>query len=146
MDLVNGNIFGDAQLGKNGQQAAVPGIYSGISAFFKEHALANSDIILTWDNNAQRGDTRRSQVCGKAFCNAQQTQLRTLTGDKSIALSCDEFPFASSEEGGKFLSTRDRNPITAQKTCVPAWQNSLQGNCNSEFPFHSAFPQLVGLM
>lgn len=66
-------------------------------------------------------------------------------GDRSIALSCDEFPFASSEEGGNYYTTLSNNPTTAQRTCVPAWQNTLQRNCNSEFPIHSAFRHLVGL-
>ena len=66
-------------------------------------------------------------------------------GDRSIALSCDEFPFASSEEGGNFLSTLNSNPTTAQRTCVPAWQNTLQGNCNSEFLVHSVLRHRLSL-
>ncbi|KAL8782914.1 MAG: hypothetical protein Q9213_005026, partial [Squamulea squamosa] len=127
---LNGNIFGDNQVNGNGQQALVRGIYSGVRDFFLRRGLANSDIVLTWDNNVARGNIRRGQVCGSSFCGPLQTQLRTLVGDNSIALSCDEFPFASSEEGGNFLTSLANNPTTAETTCVPAWQNTLQGNCN----------------
>lgn len=49
-------------------------------------------------------------------------------------VNCDEFPFASTEEGGYGWAGNDRglaptNPVGTTRTCVPEWQNSLQGNC-----------------
>lgn len=61
-----------------------------------------------------------------------------MTGDKTLKVSCDEFPFAATEEGGKFLTTLNANPGRVQRTCVPDWQQTLQGNCNRKtMPFHS---------
>ena len=94
--------------------------------------MASSDIVLTWDVNTKRGDKRRAQACGSQYCTASQTLLRQTTGDKTIEISCDEFPFASSEEGGNYYQTLPVNPTAPQLTCVPAWQNTLQGNCNSK--------------
>ena len=109
------------------------GICYGIQTFFNSRGLANSDIVLTWDPVSTRVDTRRNQACGSSYCTPAQTQLQTTIGDRNIAISCDEFPFAGTEEGGNYYTTLPNNPTNAQKTCVPAWQNSLQGNCNSEF-------------
>ncbi|KAL8706621.1 MAG: hypothetical protein Q9201_000368 [Fulgogasparrea decipioides] len=127
---LNGNIFGDSQVNGNANSALVTGIYHGVREFFTRRALANSDIVLTWDNNLTRSKIRRAQICGNSFCGPIQTNLRKLVGDNSIALSCDEFPFASSEEGGNFYTTLATHSTSPQKTCVPAWQNTLQGNCN----------------
>lgn len=131
--IVNCNIFGNSQLrGTGAGVGSVDGICQGIQRFFTARSLASSDIVLTWDVNTKRGDQRRTQACGSQYCTAQQTLLRQTTGDKTIEISCDEFPFASTEEGGNYYQTLPVNPTSPQLTCVPAWQNTLQGNCNSK--------------
>lgn len=138
---MNCDIFGDSQLNGNGNTALVPGICNGIQAFFYRRGLANSDPILTWDPDTSRATARRTQACppqnGKGYCYSLQNQYIQSINDKSIAISCDEFPFASSEEGGSYLGSLFNNPTEVQRTCVPTWQQYLQGNCNS-----IGFPQL----
>ncbi|KAI4193916.1 MAG: hypothetical protein LQ350_008076 [Teloschistes chrysophthalmus] len=110
--------------------ANVPGICTGIRDWYLAGGLANSAVTLTWDTNKKRSDTRRGQTCGDSYCGPEQTRLRGLTGDRSLEISCDEFPFASSEEGGDFYSTLTTNPRQASKVCVPRWQQQHQSNCN----------------
>lgn len=129
---VNCNIFGDSQLNGKGGSRIVPGICSGIQSFFGIRALANSDMVLTWDPEIKRTTVRRLATCGPSYCSTEEETLQRLTADSSIRISCDEFPFAGTEEGGNFLRTLNQNPGEAQTTCVPAWQNTLQGNCNSK--------------
>lgn len=112
--------------------ANVPGICTGIRDWYLAGGLANSAVTLTWDTNKKRSDTRRGQTCGDSYCGPEQTRLRGLTGDRSLEISCDEFPFASSEEGGDFYSTLTTNPRQASKVCVPRWQQQHQSNCNSK--------------
>ncbi|KAL8942162.1 MAG: hypothetical protein Q9216_001809 [Gyalolechia sp. 2 TL-2023] len=125
-------LFSNSQLTGRGNSVQVEGICPGVQGFYRRRSIANSDITLTWDNHVPRSEARRMAVCGNQFCTPQQDRFKALIGDKSIALSCDEFPFASSEEGGSFLQTLQINPTSPSRTCVPAWQNDLQGNCNSE--------------
>ncbi len=127
---VNCNVFGDTILNGIGQSQLVPGICSGIQAFFTNRDLANSDTVLTWSPDGF--SARRTAACGSQYCLGIQTGLRTFTQDRTLKVSCDEYPFASTEEGGNFLNTLNTNPTNPQLTCVPAWQNSLQGNCNSK--------------
>lgn len=91
-------------------------------------------MILTWDNNGDRSRARRAIACGERYCTDGQEVLAISAGlnPGKLKLSCDEFPFASTEEGGNYLSTLRVNPTNPQRTCVPAWQNTLQGTCNSE--------------
>ncbi|KAL8746235.1 MAG: hypothetical protein Q9190_001722 [Brigantiaea leucoxantha] len=123
-------LFANAQLNGNGQTATVPGICPGVQGFFRGVGLVNSGITLTWDNDVPRANTRRTAACGRTYCGPSQSSLRNLIGDKSIAVSCDEFPFASAEEGGNYVTTLRNGATTPSLTCVPAWQNTLQGNCN----------------
>ncbi|KAL8697313.1 MAG: hypothetical protein Q9224_002379, partial [Gallowayella concinna] len=116
-------LFQNAQLNGNGATAPVDGICPGVQGFYRRLGLANSDLTLTWDNDVSRANRRRDAACGRQYCTAQQSLLRNLIGDKTIGISCDEFPFASAEEGGNYVGT-------PSLTCVPAWQNTLQGNCN----------------
>lgn len=124
---MNCGIFGDSQLNNptNGAFRSVSGICTGIQTYFNGQSLANSDQVLTWDPFKKRTNTRRAAACGSQYCLPAQNVLQAAIGGPKIDLSCDEYPFAGTEEGGNYL-----NP---QLTCVPAWQNTLQGNCNSEF-------------
>ena len=46
-------------------------------------------------------------------------------------LSCDEFPFASSEEGGGYFGNLATGATAVSTMCVPVWQQNIQGRCNS---------------
>ena len=75
---------------------------------------------------------RREAACGNHYCGNTQDGLQKWTGDRGLKISCDEFPFAATEEGGNFLATLNQNPTNARLICVPVWQDTLQGNCNSK--------------
>lgn len=126
---MNCDIFGNSQLNNptTGAFESVPGICSGIQSFFMGHSLAKSDQVLTWDPNPSRVNDRRDDACGSSYCTPLQNRLQNSIGDRNIKISCDEFPFAGTKEGGNYLGP--------QLTCVPAWQNTLQGNCNSKFGY-----------
>lgn len=120
MPLVNCVLFQNAQLNGNGQTAPVTGICPGVQGFYRGVGLANSGITLTWDNDVPRANKRRDAACGKQYCTAQQTRLRNLIGDQTIGISCDEFPFASAEEGGNYVRTLQNQATNPSLTCVPA--------------------------
>lgn len=127
-------IFQDSQLQNpnTGATSIVSGICPPVQDWYTRNSFANSGVTLTWDPDKGRTNTRRRETCDAAHsCNRPQMALQTLIGDNTIAISCDEFPFAGSEEGGNFYTNQGR---AASATCVPAWQNTLQGNCNSEYP------------
>lgn len=117
---VNCVLFQTAQLNGNGQTAPVTSICPGVQGFYRGRGLANSDLTLTWDKDVARANKRRDAACGRQYCGVQQSRLRTLIGDKTISISCDEFPFASAEEGGSYVSTLQNQPGTPSLTCVPA--------------------------
>lgn len=142
----NCGLFAGQTLVGNGNQWIVTGLCQGIQNFIMRRALANSQIVLTSDGSQQ--NTRRTAACGTSYCATTNAQILTNIG-VAAQTSCDEFPFASSEEGGNFLSTLPaaQNPTTPQLTCVPAYQNSVQGLCNSEYHIKSScctlFPPLL---
>ncbi|KAK5011701.1 hypothetical protein LTR28_007843 [Elasticomyces elasticus] len=127
---VNCGVFRSYEIQGAGNTANVPGICDGVRRFFTAHSIANSEMVLTWDNVKKRVNARRRDACGNQYCTTLQNQLRKTLGDPNINLSCDEYPFAAAEEGGNYLRTLPINPTVPEKTCVPAWQNTLQGNCN----------------
>lgn len=94
-----------------------------------------SGIELTWDPPRSTG--RREIACprtkGKPFCDAENINLGKGIGlgdHTSGLVSCDEFPFASTEEGGHFFGqvADHKTPVNAK--CVPVWQQNIQGKCN----------------
>lgn len=137
-----GTFFGDVALtGANGQ-VTLPGICSSARAYLFNNGIITNQIKLTFDPN-NRG-TRNSQSCGGArnICSAggennlRKMQLGAPYDNIRTLVNCDEFPFASTEEGGYGWAGNDRglaptNPVGTTRTCVPEWQNSLQGNCVS---------------
>ncbi|KAK4982524.1 hypothetical protein LTR50_007699 [Elasticomyces elasticus] len=127
---LNCGVFRSYEIQGAGNTANVPGICDGVRSFFTAHSIANSEMVLTWDNVKKRVNARRRDACGNQYCTTLQNQLRKTLGDPNINLSCDEYPFAAAEEGGNYLRTLPINPTVPEKTCVPAWQNTLQGNCN----------------
>lgn len=102
---------------------------------------------LTFDASNSRQTTRRNQACRsrtlprRSKCvNDNNVRELYLWGSlnhrpDSGLTSCDEFPFASSEEGGDNYDDGGSNmqSLFGTKTvCVPTWQQSLQGNCNGK--------------
>ncbi|KAL8990145.1 MAG: hypothetical protein Q9169_008197, partial [Polycauliona sp. 2 TL-2023] len=152
---LNCSIFQPQQIAAraNGQPARAPGICTGVQDFFRKRSLANSQMVLTWDSFPKRSKARRTSVCNgkdlgeKTYCGSTQDRLAKAAGLRKgqLSLSCDEFPFASTEEGGTYLSTLRTNPTSAQRSCVPSWQNDLQGACNREPLFPPNFRTSVSL-
>jgi hypothetical protein len=130
----NCRIFSDRQLtnANTGQSTVVPGICTNVNKFLTARALSSNGLALTWE--PLYNEARRKFVCGSGtFCATQNIITMGSIGLSTgiTAVSCDEFPIASSEEGGSFFGTLPNNPTTAAATCVPVWQQALQGNCHS---------------
>lgn len=134
----NCNIFSNVQVNNQGNNLVVNGICSNVQTFFNARSLSSNGLSLTWDPNNQ--DARRDFSCsiprsmGTSYCAVNNVNWAVQLGiSTGISLtSCDEFPIASSEEGGSFFPTLPQNPTGVSTSCVPVWQQSLQGNCHSE--------------
>lgn len=126
----------------------MPGICSSISTFLGNWRYqpgsrgTATSWTLTWESKDAK--TRRRKSCPSGYCKSDnQARLDTVWADssgkqssKDMLTNCDEFPFASTEEGGsEFYKLYPDNPTGTTRTCVPTWQNSLQGNCNGMFFF-----------
>jgi hypothetical protein len=137
-DTDNCNVFRPQVIqSRNGaNSASLPGICEGIQRFFRRRGLANSALTMTWDPYKVRDDERREHSCPSnrdgGFCADVQGTLRRIAGNHNIEVQCDEFPYAGVEEGGEYFSTLDNNADYTETTCIPAWQNNLQGNCHSK--------------
>ncbi|KAL2060601.1 hypothetical protein VTL71DRAFT_9242 [Oculimacula yallundae] len=125
----NCNLFGLSRFTAPGF-VPVNSICSGIQGFFTRQGVGNSDIVLTHDNNKARSGVRRGAACGTSYCKPVVDALKAATGDSRIDMSCDEFPFAGSLEGGSFYGSLANGLGGVAQTCVPRYQQSLQGNCN----------------
>ena len=82
----------------------------------------------------KRTKARRAASCGPQYCIPSNINLENtvaVTKMKGGYVSCDEFPFAGSEEGGDYYGNVVSDPTGAQVACVPVWQQNLQGACNS---------------
>lgn len=105
----------------------------------------NGGCTLTYDANKENQQARRTQSCpvtsAGSYCrddnDDREMELWGSLGNRpgSGLTSCDEFPFASSEEGGDNYDDAGQ-PLSSlfdtQTVCVPTWQQNLQGNCNSK--------------
>lgn len=112
------------------------GICNNIQGFLQNNGLGNTGYQLTWDSETTTQSRRRSSVCD-GFCTTQNTnaKLATLGPASGVTnmLNCDEFPFASSEQGGSgFLGVNPTTLTGVVRTCVPTWQNDIQGRCNGK--------------
>lgn len=114
--------------------AHIPVICSNVENFLNNNERGNKGYTLTWESG-NRG-RRRSRACPDNICrtnnaNYEMASLGTAT-EKALS-NCDEFPFASTEEGGStFLGLYPEAPTGTVRTCVPTWQNDVQGNCHSK--------------
>jgi hypothetical protein len=142
-------MFADSTVtGPSGATITIPGICTSIRRYLTAHGINTDQYPLHWDPIYR--PTRYNQACGKTRnpCSGangdDQRYKATLginipPGKRPLLVSCDEFPFASSEEGGwgwqtslKDAALHPTYPLGTTRTCVPDWQQSLQGNCNSE--------------
>ncbi|EAU34904.1 conserved hypothetical protein [Aspergillus terreus NIH2624] len=126
-------FFGDFTFHGSVGRAQFPGICSNVERFLNNNQRGNIGVTLTWESGNQKNRRRRS--CPKGICDADNANyelasLGTATG-RDLS-NCDEFPFASTEEGGDaFLGLHPDVLTGTVRTCVPTWQNDVQGNCHS---------------
>lgn len=91
---------------------------------------------FTYSGDRELGERRRNAQCGGSFCADEEETLNTYldrTPSTRLRLQCDEFPWASSEQGGLFLDADSRS-----QTCVPAYQNNWHGQCVSKLTSYVA--------
>lgn len=110
-----------------------------MKAFWHDNGIVN-DQDLTWDSAGEAQAKRRNVRCPGTnanpgwdkklgACDADNDLLAGLVTvprpprDRPQFLNCDEVPMASSEQGGDFY-------FTARSSCVPSYQNNLQGQCH----------------
>lgn len=134
----NCQIFSSNQVNtNNGENRLVRGICDGIFEWFASDGASSDGVTLTWDPN--RRNVRDAYTCnrwtGGSYCTEQNEQFNADTGllATRISISCDEFPFGGTEEGGDWGAkyAPRRRPPTAN--CVPQWQQTLQGVCNGTY-------------
>jgi hypothetical protein len=137
-------MFADSTItGPSGVTITIPGICTSVRKYLTAHGINTNQYPLHWDpiyNEKRRGqscDGSRSPCTGP---NGDNERYKTTLGINGAIVSCDEFPFASSEEGGWGWDTplgdaalHPTNPLGTTRTCVPVWQQTLQGNCNSKY-------------
>jgi hypothetical protein len=136
-------MFADSTItGPSGVTVTIPGICTSVRKYLTAHGINTDQYPLHWDplNNQRRRDQScdgpRSPCTGPTGDNQR---YKTTLGINGAIVSCDEFPFASSEEGGWGWDTPlgeaalyPTNPLGTTRTCAPVWQQTLQGNCNSK--------------
>ncbi|RYP19213.1 hypothetical protein DL767_009698 [Monosporascus sp. MG133] len=80
-----------------------------------------------YDHIKKRNNEKRNQQCPARQCKATTQAMHAAIGwtdPLKKKLECDEFPWASSEEGGHFKPAGERNT-----ECVPSIQNGRGGGC-----------------
>jgi len=110
------------------RSTVIPGICNNVNAFHTANGLQNGQLVLTYGSNDGQAGARGTQSCPTGFCGPQNLVYTATLGVTDLMTSCDEFPFRSSEEGGrKFYGLyRTGNPTGVQTTCVPIWQVCAQ--------------------
>ncbi|KAJ5946733.1 hypothetical protein N7454_003572, partial [Penicillium verhagenii] len=139
-------FFPDRQVvDTNGNSKIIPGICNNVNNFFNNRGLAiSTGITLTWDSQKSRSNKRRRAACptltkssgqgwDTGYCSIENTVITSGVNVPSSTevVSCDEFPMASSEEGGNFFPTLPTNPTPQGVKCVPVYQQTLQGKCHT---------------
>lgn len=137
-------------MGPTGNRLGLPGICTSIRTFMVNRGIISDEYTLQWDPGSEsRG--RQSRACS-GFCTAdnkskQKVLFGTLPNGQvrpgsPPVTNCDEFPFASSMEGGdRFLGLNPATLTGVTRTCVAKYQNDLQGqcNCNSSYSHGCGF-------
>ncbi|PKY05235.1 hypothetical protein P168DRAFT_310631 [Aspergillus campestris IBT 28561] len=113
--------------------AQIPGICSNVEKFLNNNKRANSGYTLTWESSVNQ-QRRRDRACPSGFCEADNANYELAsqgTATKAAFSNCDEFPFASAEEGGSTFRGLYPDVLAGTvRTCVPTWQNDAQGRCH----------------
>lgn len=128
-------FFYNMKFSDGGPSVDLQGICSNIEEFLRNNGRGNTGVTLSWESNSQRN--RRTRACPTGFCQSANVKIRQdlyglTTTDKTEFVNCDEFPFASSEQGGDFLGLNPTVPTGTVRKCIPKWQNDIQGSCNSK--------------
>lgn len=91
--------------------------------------------IFTFSNDDNRRQERYDAQCPNNYCDETAKNLNDQlgrTGSRSkLILECDEFPWKSSEQGGRYMDQFGSGRRT--NTCIPKYQNNWHGQCLSEF-------------
>jgi hypothetical protein len=82
---------------------AIPGICSSVRRYLTAHGINTDQYPLHWDPSYS--PDRRKETCSEARSpcsgtSGENARYKAATGINAALVSCDEFPFASSEEGG----------------------------------------------
>lgn len=103
--------------------------------------IISDEYTLQWDPGAE-ANTRQRQSCAGVCRADNESKQRVLFGaaangrplpNSPPVTNCDEFPFASSMEGGnRFLGLNPATLTGVTRTCVASYQNDLQGQCNGK--------------
>ncbi|KAH8891138.1 hypothetical protein GQ53DRAFT_687387, partial [Thozetella sp. PMI_491] len=131
--VVNCAAFPQLQV-ENRQTGAYLGLTTSLCQGYK--TLQNLPHTLTHAapldaSQTTRKNTRRTQSCGNEFesCFTDNEVLYAAIGYRPPSstvqmLECDEYPWASSEEGGNWKPANERSRL-----CVPRVQNNHGGQC-----------------
>jgi len=78
------------------------------------------------DDQKKAVTARRLAQCPSGYCASKTAALHKAVGysGSEMKLECDEFPWASSEEGGLFKDSGSRSQL-----CIPSAHNGLGGTC-----------------
>ncbi|KAJ5194865.1 uncharacterized protein N7498_008303 [Penicillium cinerascens] len=100
----------------------VPGLCDGI---VKLDPLWTKFTYSREIKGGARVEKRHQSVCTDTKCSVQETNApNKAVRRKNLKLQCDEFPWASTEQGGTWLPQAQR-----RTECVPTFQNTWHGNC-----------------
>lgn len=124
--------------------------YKGTSTSWPLHLTHHANNPTShpqWDFLKRRNDAKRRQQCPNLASNLESCPYETQrlhlaighTDSSTMKLECDEFPWASSEEGGNYLPASERSQV-----CIPSVQNGLGGNCIGKHKrniWHDYFPR-----
>ncbi|OJJ54424.1 hypothetical protein ASPSYDRAFT_1160870 [Aspergillus sydowii CBS 593.65] len=96
----------------------------------EKHVTDGTSYSL-FSNDKDRTEERYDNQCPDGTCVAANKILNDNVGRTGsrpkLALQCDEFPWKSSEQGGKYMDKLD--PGRRTRTCVPGYQNNWHGQC-----------------
>ena len=127
----------------NGPSKSVRGIYDGVLGWFASDGASSDGVTPTWDPN--RRDARDAYTCNgwtdyddenkrNSYYTSHKKAPNKAAGlpEKNLTITCDEFPFSGTEEGGDWGAKHKPHRVPPTANCVPQWLQSLQGNCNSK--------------
>ncbi|EDN10003.1 hypothetical protein I7I51_07180 [Histoplasma capsulatum] len=129
--------LGDAVLEKRQGSRCINPLWDHYDSDFsiKDYTgCVTEEMELKYEPDKKTRADNRSKKCPDDFCNCDPANPNTpcnqyyqfidfsasqLSNNHPFQLTCDEFPFANSKEGG--------NPNRGTSICVPAWQQNIQG-------------------